>query len=341
MFTGRGRYALSTCWSKTGLLGSTVMGETGFKSESTAVQDEAALLARLQAGDEDAFATCVRTYIGRLLVVARRILSNEEDARDAVQDAFLSAFKEIGHFEGRSLLGTWLHRIVVNAALYRLRSRQRHPEQSIEDLLPHFTEGEHQIEPPVPWKRSTETTLERQESCALVRRCIDQLAGKLPYRFAAPRHRRIGHGGNSSAARHQSGCSQDSLAPRPPGPTLSPRPAFSGRRRMNCREFTEFLHEYLFGNLPAAERAEFEKHLAECPWCVAYLDSYRKTIQLEQAAFAASRRRTAASRRARRVDPSHSSRPQPLGVSCGSRSLPSCPPGFSCNLSPWPPSKKI
>jgi anti-sigma factor RsiW len=57
---------------------------------------------------------------------------------------------------------------------------------------------------------------------------------------------------------------------------------------MNCREFTEFLHEYLFGNLPAEERAEFDKHLAECPWCVAYLDSYEKTIQLEQAAFSAS-----------------------------------------------------
>jgi anti-sigma factor RsiW len=54
---------------------------------------------------------------------------------------------------------------------------------------------------------------------------------------------------------------------------------------MNCREFTEFLDEYLSGNLPAEERAEFDKHLAECPWCVAYLDSYRKTIQLEQAAF--------------------------------------------------------
>jgi anti-sigma factor RsiW len=55
---------------------------------------------------------------------------------------------------------------------------------------------------------------------------------------------------------------------------------------MNCREFTEFLHDYLFGNLPAEERAEFEKHLAECPWCVAYLDSYRKTMELERAAFA-------------------------------------------------------
>lgn len=57
---------------------------------------------------------------------------------------------------------------------------------------------------------------------------------------------------------------------------------------MNCREFTEFLHEYLFGNLPAEERAEFEKHLVECPWCIAYLDSYRKTILLEQAAFCTS-----------------------------------------------------
>jgi anti-sigma factor RsiW len=56
---------------------------------------------------------------------------------------------------------------------------------------------------------------------------------------------------------------------------------------MNCREFVEFLHEYLLGNLPAGERDEFERHLAECPWCVAYLDSYRKTVQLEQAAFAA------------------------------------------------------
>jgi anti-sigma factor RsiW len=56
---------------------------------------------------------------------------------------------------------------------------------------------------------------------------------------------------------------------------------------MNCREFTEFLHEYLFGDLPAEERAEFAKHLAECPWCVAYLDSYQKTIQLERAALPA------------------------------------------------------
>ena len=57
---------------------------------------------------------------------------------------------------------------------------------------------------------------------------------------------------------------------------------------MNCREFTEFLHDYLLGGLLAEVRTEFDRHLADCPWCVAYLDSYQKTIQLEQAAFSAS-----------------------------------------------------
>ena len=56
---------------------------------------------------------------------------------------------------------------------------------------------------------------------------------------------------------------------------------------MNCREFTEFLHDYLLGGVSAEVRAEFDRHLAECPWCVAYLDSYRKTVQLEQAALSA------------------------------------------------------
>jgi RNA polymerase sigma-70 factor (ECF subfamily) len=129
----------------------------------------------MQAGDEDAFEACVRTYCGRLLLVARRILRNDEDANDAVQDAFLSAFKGIGQFQGKARLGTWLHRIVVNAALGRLRSLQRHPERSIEDLLPHFGDGEHQLDPPAPWKEAPETTAQGAETRALVQRCIDQL----------------------------------------------------------------------------------------------------------------------------------------------------------------------
>jgi RNA polymerase sigma-70 factor (ECF subfamily) len=151
------------------------MVEAARLGQSATNPDETALLARMQAGDGDAFDACVRTYGGRLLVVARRILGNQEDADDAVQDAFLSAFKGIGQFQGQAQLGTWLHRIVVNAALGRLRSRERRPEQSLEPLLPHFGEGEHQIDPPVPWKATPETTLQNQETRALVQRCIGQL----------------------------------------------------------------------------------------------------------------------------------------------------------------------
>ena len=107
------------------------------------------LLERMRAGDDGAFEECVRAYSTRLLAVARRIVGNEEEAHHALQDGFLSAFKNIGAFEGRAELGTWLHGIIVNAALIQLRRRRRHPERSIEDSLPDFGEGEHQLIPPV------------------------------------------------------------------------------------------------------------------------------------------------------------------------------------------------
>jgi RNA polymerase sigma-70 factor (ECF subfamily) len=87
--------------------------------------DEAALIARLRAGEPEAFEALVRRYGGRMLAAARRLLHHEEDALDAVQDAFLSAFKALAQFEGHSGLLTWLHRITINAALQRLRVRQR------------------------------------------------------------------------------------------------------------------------------------------------------------------------------------------------------------------------
>jgi len=83
----------------------------------------------------------VRRYGGRMLAVARRMLRVEEDARDAVQEAFVSAFKARDGFAGNARLSTWLHRIVVNAALMRLRRQRRKPEESIDELLPRFDES--------------------------------------------------------------------------------------------------------------------------------------------------------------------------------------------------------
>src|SRR5262245_26372896 len=82
---------------------------------------EAQMIERLRRGEDDAFEQLVRQHSGHLLATARRLLRSEHDAQDAVQDAFLSAFKSIGQFTGNAKLSTWLHRIVVNAALMKLR----------------------------------------------------------------------------------------------------------------------------------------------------------------------------------------------------------------------------
>jgi RNA polymerase sigma-70 factor (ECF subfamily) len=139
------------------------------------VPDEAVLLDRLRAKDPRAFEQLVRLHCARLLAVARRILRNEEDAHEAVQDAFLSAFKGLDGFDGAARLSTWLHRITLNAALMKLRSRQRHTEQPIEPLLPSFLEDGHQADPAASWQESAAQLLERRETCDLVRHCIDRL----------------------------------------------------------------------------------------------------------------------------------------------------------------------
>jgi RNA polymerase sigma-70 factor, ECF subfamily len=142
---------------------------------TTTGASDSALVARLKAGDERAFEDVVRTLGGRMLAVARRFVTDDETARDVVQDSFLSMARGIQRFDGEAQLATWLHRIVVNAALMRIRTRQRRPEQSIEPLLPVFAEGGHHAEAVVSWAESAEHELERKETRALVRGAIAEL----------------------------------------------------------------------------------------------------------------------------------------------------------------------
>ncbi len=141
----------------------------------TASVDEAQLVNRLRAGDDRAFEELVRTFGGRLLAVARRFVRNDEDAQDIVQSAYMSAFRALDQFEGNCQLSTWLHRIVVNTALMKLRSKRRRPEESIEDLLPAFQEDGHHVEQFADWTTPADQLIERNETRATVRACIDRL----------------------------------------------------------------------------------------------------------------------------------------------------------------------
>jgi len=143
--------------------------------------DEASLVRGLRAGEEAAFEVLVRAHAGRLLSVARRFLRDENDAQDAVQEAFLAGFRSIGSFEEGCRVSTWLHRIVVNASLMKLRARRRRPEQPIEDFLPEFLEDGHHVTRPTEWEVPADVLIERQEVRQLVRECIDRLPESYRY----------------------------------------------------------------------------------------------------------------------------------------------------------------
>jgi RNA polymerase sigma-70 factor, ECF subfamily len=137
--------------------------------------DETNLLARLRAGDDGAYEELVRSYSPRLLAVARRIVGNDEEARDVIQDAFFNAFRSLKNFHGDARLSTWLHRIVVNSALMKLRTRKRKPEESIEPLLPAFLADGHYAEKFSSWGEQADAVLSRTETQDLVRQRIDEL----------------------------------------------------------------------------------------------------------------------------------------------------------------------
>ncbi len=96
--------------------------------------DDGELVARLKAGDQAAYAQLVEEQAARIYRLALRMMGNETDAEDVLQETFLSAFRSIDSFEERSSLSTWLYRIATNAALMRLRRKE--PEQvSVDEPL--------------------------------------------------------------------------------------------------------------------------------------------------------------------------------------------------------------
>jgi RNA polymerase sigma-70 factor (ECF subfamily) len=110
-----------------------------------------------------------------MLSTARRYTHNEADAQDCVQEAYLQAFRNIHQFKGQSSIATWLHRIVVNAALMKIRANKRRPEEFIEDNEALFNGGGERIERQTEVSLSVEDVLIDEDTRGEVRRCINQL----------------------------------------------------------------------------------------------------------------------------------------------------------------------
>jgi RNA polymerase sigma-70 factor (ECF subfamily) len=100
----------------------------------------------------------------RMIATAARVLRDDDAAEDAVQDAYLQALSHLDQFDGRARLSTWLHRIVVNAALMRLRTRRRRPTEPDDGVVL------------VDDSADVEATVVRRQAQAVVRRSLDGVA---------------------------------------------------------------------------------------------------------------------------------------------------------------------
>lgn len=103
-------------------------------ADDVAVTDETKLLELLRAGDPGAFRTLVELNSANVYNVALKLLGDEQEAEDVLQETFLNAFEAIPRFEGRSSLATWLYRIAYNAGLMRLRKRKQMTTFSLDEM---------------------------------------------------------------------------------------------------------------------------------------------------------------------------------------------------------------
>ncbi len=89
-------------------------------------ESDAAAVARAKSGDSEGFRLLVERHSRSVFRLAYRITANEQDAEDVVQETFLRAYRQLGHFEARSSFSTWIYRIAANCALDVVRTRKRH-----------------------------------------------------------------------------------------------------------------------------------------------------------------------------------------------------------------------
>ena len=254
----------------------------------------------LARGDEEAWSRLVESQGPRLLAVARRLLRDEDAARDCLQNAFLQALRSLDRFEGRSSLSTWLHRIVVNSALLTLRSRRRKPEESLEPLLPVFDRSGHRMSVG-PTERTPEDIASRGEVREIVHGAIDLLPDS--YRTVIILRDLEDLSGQEVAELlettpnavkvrlHRAHSALKTLLEMPRERIRISRvqevcrwvlgaPARAIPLVITCRQFEDFVVDFLDGSLPPGRRRLFELHLRTCHECRQYLARYRQALAL-------------------------------------------------------------
>jgi len=140
------------------------------------VSDEE-LVARARAKDFGAFEQLLDRYEDKIFRLAYRFVRNETEAKEVLQDTFLSIWRKLDTFKGDSQFGSWLYRVAANTALMRLRAQRRHPEVSTEELPAGYLDNFGSLPPTGDnWARRPDDELQSDE----LRRQIQSAADALP-----------------------------------------------------------------------------------------------------------------------------------------------------------------
>lgn len=132
------------------------------------------IVERALTGDAEAFGEIVRRWERRIFALTYGMLGREDEARDATQETFLAAFRNLRGFRGEAKVSSWLHRIAVNQCITRQRRAKVRSESALED------EQEKQAERfATPVDHSPVTLVEGRQETAAVRRAINSLPVEL------------------------------------------------------------------------------------------------------------------------------------------------------------------
>ena len=134
------------------------------------------LVARARAKDFGAFEELVGRYEDKIYRLAFRFVRNETDAKEIVQDTFLSVWRKLDTFKGDAQFGSWLYRVAANAALMRLRAQRRHPEVSTEELpIDYLDNYGHLPNTGENWAKRPDDELQSDELRRRIQAAVDDL----------------------------------------------------------------------------------------------------------------------------------------------------------------------
>jgi RNA polymerase sigma-70 factor, ECF subfamily len=134
------------------------------------------LVAKAQAKDYAAFEQLLDRYEDKIFRLAYRFVRNETEAKEILQDTFLTIWRKLDTFKGDAQFSSWLYRVAANAALMRLRSQRRHPEVSTEDLPIGYLDNYGQLPPAIEnWAKRPDEELASDELRRHIQSAVDAL----------------------------------------------------------------------------------------------------------------------------------------------------------------------